>query len=121
MDCLFCKMVSGEVPTKKVYEDDLVIGVLDLYPNGEGHTLIIPKKHYTDYKEVPDELILHINEVAKKVSDKLEDKLHKNSVTFLFNYMDAQAIKHFHFHIIPAFNKEINHTQDEVYELMNED
>ena len=57
MDCLFCKIVNGEIPSKKIYEDDLVIGILDINPNGEGHTLVIPKKHYTDYKELPDELL----------------------------------------------------------------
>ena len=46
MDCLFCKMIKGEVPCKKIYEDDLVIGILDLYPDSDGHTLIIPKTHY---------------------------------------------------------------------------
>ena len=121
MDCLFCKIINGEVPSKKVYEDDLVIAILDLYPNGEGHTLIIPKKHYTDYKEINDELFIHIRHVAEKLSDKLETKLNKNSATFLFNYMDAQAIKHFHFHIIPGFNQKINKSQDEVYKLMMED
>ena len=120
-DCLFCKIVRGEIPSKKIYEDDLVIGILDIEPNGEGHTLIIPKTHYTDYKELPDELVLHIHKVAQKVSDKLESKLHKNNVSFIVNYMDAQVIKHFHLHIVPAFGKEITKTQDEVYELMTED
>lgn len=120
-DCLFCKIVNGDVPSKKIYEDDLVIGILDLYPNGEGHTLIIPKKHYTDYKELPDELVLHINKVMKEVADKLEEKLHKNSTTFIVNYMDAQVIKHFHQHIIPGYNQKINKSQDEVYKLMTED
>lgn len=121
MDCLFCKIVNGEIPSKKIYEDDLVISILDINPNGEGHSLIIPKKHYTDYKELPDDLLLHIYKVADKISDKLEGKLHKNSVSFIFNYMDAQIIKHFHLHIVPGFGKSINHTQDEVFELMKED
>ena len=120
MECLFCDIVSGKVPSKKIYEDDLVIGILDLYPNGEGHTLIIPKKHYTDYKELPNELVLHIYEVAKKVQDKLESKLHKNTVSFIVNYMDGQVIKHFHLHIIPGYKQEIKLSQDEVYKLMEE-
>ena len=121
MDCLFCKIVNGEIDSKKIYEDDVVIAILDLYPNGEGHTLVIPKKHYTDYKELPEDVLLHIERVKKILSDKLEEKLHKNSVTFLVNYMDAQAIKHYHQHIIPGFQKEITKTQDEVYKLMMED
>lgn len=120
MDCLFCKIVNGEIPTKKIYEDDLVIAFLDINPNGEGHTLVVPKKHYTDYKELPEELLIHIYKVADKISDKLEKKLNKHSVSFIFNYLDAQQIKHFHLHIVPAFGKPMNHTQDEVYSLMKE-
>ena len=121
MDCIFCKIVNGELPSKKIYEDELVIGILDINPDGDGHTLIIPKKHYTDYKELPDELILHINKVTKIIADKLESKLKKNSVTFIVNYMDAQIIKHFHKHIIPAFRQKQNYTVDEVYKLLMED
>lgn len=121
MDCLFCKIVNGEVESKKLYEDDLVIAILDLYPNGEGHTLVIPKKHYTDYKEIDDELFVHIKNVGQMLADKLESKLNKNSTTFLFNYLDAQAIKHFHYHVIPGFNQKINKTQEMVYKLMTED
>ena len=121
MDCIFCKIVNGEIPSNKIYEDDLVIAILDINPNGEGHTLVIPKKHYADYKALPDDLLLHIYKVADKISDKLEEKLQKHRVSFIFNYLDAQDVKHFHLHIVPAFGKEINHTQDEVYEMMKED
>ncbi|MCR5788117.1 MAG: HIT domain-containing protein [Bacilli bacterium] len=121
MDCIFCKIVEGSIPSKKVYEDDLVIGILDINPNGDGHTLVIPKKHYTDYKELPDELILHINKVMKTLSDKLESKLHKNSVTFLVNYLDAQEVKHFHLHIVPGFRKPLELSVDEAYEKIMED
>ncbi len=120
MDCIFCKIVKGEIPSKKIYEDDLVIGILDINPHGDGHTLIIPKNHYEDYKEIPDDLLIHINKVTMKISDKLEGVLHKNSVSFVVNYMDAQAVKHFHKHIIPGFNKGLEYTVDEVYEKIME-
>lgn len=121
MDCVFCKIVNGEIPSKKIYEDELVIGILDINPDGDGHTLIIPKKHYTDYKELPDELVLHINNVTKIIADKLESKLNKNSVTFVVNYMDAQMVKHFHKHIIPGYRKKLEYSIEEVYEKMMED
>lgn len=120
MDCIFCKIINGEIPSKKIYEDDLVIAILDINPNGDGHTLIIPKKHYTDYKELPDDLILHINNVTIKLSDKLENTLHKNSVTFIVNYMDAQVVKHYHKHIVPGYGKKLNYTVDEVYNMLME-
>lgn len=121
MDCIFCKIVNGEIPSKKIYEDDLVISFLDINPNGEGHTLVVPKKHYTDYKELPDDLLLHIFKVADKISDKLEEKLQKHRVSFIFNYLDAQEVKHFHLHIVPAFGHKITKSQDEVYNLMKEE
>lgn len=120
MDCIFCKIINGEIPSKKIYEDDLVIGILDINPHGDGHTLIIPKKHYEDYKEIPDDLLVHINKVTKKLSDKLESILHKNSVTFIVNYMDAQAVKHFHKHIVPGFHKNLEYSVDEVYKKIME-
>lgn len=120
MDCIFCKIVNGDIPSKKIYEDELVIGILDINPHGDGHTLIIPKKHYEDYKEIPDDLLIHINKVTKVLSDKLENILHKNSVTFVVNYMDAQAVKHYHKHIIPGFNKKLEYSVDEVYKNIME-
>ena len=65
MDCLFCKMIKGEIPCKKIYEDDLVIGILDLYPVSDWNTLIIPKTHYEDLTKIPDDLLIHINDVVK--------------------------------------------------------
>ncbi|MBO4601450.1 MAG: HIT domain-containing protein [Bacilli bacterium] len=121
MDCIFCKIINGEIPSKKIYEDDLVIGILDIEPNGDGHTLIIPKKHYTDYKELPDDLVLHINKVTKIIADKLESKLHKNSVTFFVNYLDAQVVKHFHKHIVPGYRQGLKYTVDEAYKIIMED
>lgn len=119
-DCIFCKIIKGEIPSKKIYEDELVIAILDIDPNGEGHTLIIPKKHYTDYKELDDDILLHIEKVKRMLADKLESKLHKNAVTFIVNYLDSQVVKHFHQHIVPGYGKEITKSIDEVYELMME-
>lgn len=120
-DCLFCKIVNGDIPSKKIYEDDLVIGILDINPDGEGHTLIIPKVHYTDYTELPDNLVLHIEKIKRLLADKLEDKLNKNAITFVVNYKDAQVIKHFHQHIIPGYKKEITKSIDEVYDLLTKE
>ena len=54
MDCLFCKIINGEIPSYKIYEDDLVYAFLDVNPKENGHTLIVPKKHYTDYLSLPN-------------------------------------------------------------------
>lgn len=62
----FCKIVNGEIPSKKIYEDEKVIAFMDINPNIDGHVLLVPKKHYTDYKELDDEIILHMNKIKKK-------------------------------------------------------
>ena len=66
MDCIFCKIIDGEIPSKKVYEDELVIVIMDVNPDSNGHMLVIPKKHYVDFKELDTSILIHINDIAKK-------------------------------------------------------
>ena len=115
MDCLFCKIINGEIPSYKVYEDDLVYAFLDVNPKENGHTLIVPKKHYTDYLELDEEIIKHILKTAKNLSSEICKKLDANGVTFAWNYGDAQVIKHFHFHIIPRYGNNTKLTIEDVY------
>ncbi len=108
MDCLFCKIVNNKVESKKIYEDDKVIAILDAYPDVDGHTLIIPKKHYTDFKELDEEILNHINKVAKMLSEKLMTTL---------NY--RQVIKHFHLHLLPDYQKKkASKSPQEIFELL---
>ena len=86
MNCLFCKIVNGEEKSFKLYEDEKVIAILDTYPTVDGHTLIIPKKHYADFKELDSEIISHIYKVAKNLSEMLMTKLKVISFTFAWNY-----------------------------------
>ena len=96
-DCLFCKIIKGEIPSKKLYEDDDILVFMDAFPNVEGHTLVIPKKHYSDIFEVDDETLCKMFKIARIESKDLMSKLNKASSTFLFNYGEDQAIKHIHF------------------------
>ncbi len=123
MDCLFCKIINKEVEATILYEDELVMVIMDAFPDVDGHTLIIPKKHYTDFTEIPDELILHINKIAKKYSQFLMDKLNKTSLTLLVNYGDMQAIKHYHLHLLPAFgpNKKPAQDKNKIAQILLED
>ena len=119
---LFCKIVNNEEKSRKIYEDDLVIAILDAYPEVDGHTLIIPKKHYTDFKELDKEILFHINEVAAMLSDKLMDKLNATGMAAIYNYKDRQFIKHFHLHLLPDFRKnKVSKDLDEVYKLLTEE
>ena len=120
-NCIFCKIVNGEIPDKEVYSDDKVIAILDLSPESDGHTLIIPKKHYTDFTELDSDILNHINEVAKKLTPILMDKMNATALTACYNYGDSQQVKHFHLHLIPNFRySKPTMTQDEAYEILKD-
>lgn len=120
MDCLFCKIINKEVESRIIYEDELVICIMDAYPNVDGHVLIIPKQHYADYTNLPADLVLHIHEVAKKLNAILLEKLHATSISMLVNYGDAQIIKHFHLHLMPNHGNAATKDVEEVYQsIMN--
>ncbi len=118
MDCLFCKIIEGAVPSKKIYEDDIVIVILDAYPNVDGHILIIPKKHYNDFTELDDNTILHINNVSKKITNLIIEKLNPKSITYLVNYLDGQKIKHYHYHILPNFGVKPKKSVEEIFSIL---
>ena len=103
MDCIFCKIAKGEIPGRVLYEDDLVMVIMDANPIVDGHILVIPKNHYTDYTELDDEITAHIFNVAKNMGNKLMIKLNVKSVTLLINYGDDQKVKHYHLHLLPDF------------------
>lgn len=122
MDCLFCKIIKGEIPSKKIYEDDLCIVIMDAYPEVDGHVLIIPKEHIEDYLMIPNDTLDHLFMVSRKIGPKLVKKLDTNKLSLLINYGDSQAIKHFHLHLLPGFSKgSTSHkTNEEVYDLIKE-
>ena len=105
MDCIFCKIINGELPSKKIYEDELVYAFMDIEPTVDGHVLLIPKKHYTDFTELDDEILCHINLVAKKMKDLVYEKLNADGVRLCVNYGMYQFVKHYHLHIIPAYKE----------------
>ena len=98
-DCLFCKILNGDIPSKKVYEDNIVSVIMDVNPNTNGHMLIIPKKHFID------DTLIHINNIAKKMKDLIYKKLNANGIKIVVNYGAYQEIKHYHMHLIPSYEK----------------
>ncbi|MDD4035917.1 MAG: HIT domain-containing protein [Bacilli bacterium] len=110
MDCLFCKIIKGEIPSYTIYEDDLVKVFLDIHPCTNGHMLIIPKEHYVNINDIDLEVLKHINNIAKEMYKLLENKLNVDGITIVQNNGSAQEIKHFHTHIIPRYiNDGIKH------------
>lgn len=121
-DCLFCKIIKKEVPSFILYEDEDLIVILDAYPDADGHTLIIPKKHYNDILELDNDTLIKLFDKAREYTTKLMDKLGKDAITFVINYGEAQVIKHFHLHLIPNYiKKEHKLSKEEVYKILTEE
>lgn len=119
MDCIFCKIINGEIPSYKLYEDDIVIAFLDINPASNGHTLIIPKKHYTDIMDLDNETLTHVFNVARKIKIELEEKLHCDGITFIQNNGEVQEVKHYHLHIKPYYKNKMGLSPvEEVYSLL---
>ena len=121
-DCLFCKIANKEIEAKILYEDEDLMVILDAYPDTDGHTLVIPKKHYEDIYSIDPEMFLKIFTTGKEKAQTLMNKLAKSSLTFLINYGDAQVIKHLHLHLLPNYGKnEHNYSKEEVYNILMKD
>ena len=118
MDCLFCKIINGDIPSYKIYEDDLVLAFLDINPISNGHTLIIPKKHFKDIDDISNDTLNYILEIAKKLKKLLEEKLKCDGISLSQNNGCAQEIKHFHLHLIPKYINENKISVDYAYELL---
>lgn len=106
MDCLFCKIIEGTIPSKTIYEDEEVKVFLDINPNTNGHCLIIPKKHIITVNEVDEELIAHILKVEKKIYQLLKEKLNIEGLTIVQNNELGQEVKHYHVHLIPRYHND---------------
>ncbi|MBR9675490.1 HIT family protein [Candidatus Woesearchaeota archaeon] len=103
--CLFCKIISGEIPSHKVYEDEKVFAFLDINPVNKGHVLVVPKNHSTDLVECSDEDLCSCMSAAKKIGSKQLEALGAKGFNTLINTRPAsgQIIYHTHIHVIPRF------------------
>lgn len=120
-DCLFCKIVNGELSSFKIYEDEIVYAFLDINPNSIGHTLIIPKTHYQDFFDIDMDTLMRIMESAKKVMNLLEEKLKPTGFTLIQNNGTVQEVKHFHLHIKPCYLKKMDaKSVEEVFQILTQ-
>jgi histidine triad (HIT) family protein len=102
-DCLFCKIISGKIPSNKVYEDDAVFAFLDIYPASEGHTLVAPKKHFSNFTDMDAEGVASLFEAARKVTFAVEKAFSAEGSNIGINNGEAagQEVPHVHVHVIP--------------------
>lgn len=102
-DCIFCLIANGQIPSSTVYEDDDFRAILDLNPAQKGHTLILPKEHYANLFEMPEELAEKVLPAAKKIAKAVMEATGADGVNLVQNNGEAagQTVSHFHLHIIP--------------------
>lgn len=104
-DCIFCKIVAGEIPSSKVYEDADTIAFMDIGPVVKGHVLVIPKKHFDPITGTPDAVLQKLIVVTKRIAQAQVDGLKADgiNVTQANGKIAGQIIPHIHFHVIPRF------------------
>lgn len=103
MNCIFCKIINGEIPGTKVYEDDKFVAILDISQLAYGHTLVIPKTHYANIYEMPADLLAEMIVVVQKLAKQITKALDAEGCNILNNNgpLAGQTVNHFHVHIIP--------------------
>ena len=118
-ECIFCKIMDGSIPSKTIYEDEIVKVFLDINPDDVGHMLIVPKKHVTDFLELDDDTLVHINHIVKDLKKLIYDKLNPDGIRLVNNYGCYQLVKHYHLHVIPCYEKDHdNLSVDEVFDKL---
>jgi len=109
MSCVFCDIVAGKIPCKKVAENDKALAFLDISPLSNGHTVIISKQHFANWQDTPLDVLTAMVELSKEVAAKLEKTKYK---PYGFNYLSnqgdlaGQAVFHVHLHVIPKYYKD---------------
>lgn len=107
-NCIFCKIAAGDIPSATIYEDDDFRVILDIEPASKGHALILPKEHYANLYELPEELASKALIVAKKVITKMTQIVKCDGYNVLQNNGEVagQTVFHYHMHLIPRYKED---------------
>ena len=107
-DCIFCKIIRGEIPSDKVYEDENIFAFLDINPVNIGHTLLAPKEHHENIFDLPENVLDKLSSASKKLSLAIKNALNADGVNVTSNNGRAagQLIDHAHIHIIPRYEND---------------
>ncbi len=128
-NCIFCKIAAGEIPSKTLYEDEQFRVILDLGPAAKGHALILPRDHYANIYEIPEETAGSAMKLAKKMAGIMTEKMHCDGFNIVQNNGEiaGQTVFHFHMHLIPRYKddgqvigwKAGSPSQEELEEIKN--
>ncbi|MBN1357491.1 HIT family protein [Candidatus Bathyarchaeota archaeon] len=104
--CIFCKIANKQAPASRVYEDEKVVAFLDIRPLNEGHTLIIPKTHYENIFDIPQELNAYLHGITKQVAIAVKKSTNADGISIIQQNGKAanQDVPHLHVHVIPRYN-----------------
>ena len=105
-DCLFCKIVAGDVDAHRVFEDDVCVGFLDNRPLFHGHTLLVPLEHHETLWDLPDELVAPLFADAKRLSAAIREAMGAQGAFVALNNVVSQSVPHLHVHIAPRNRKD---------------
>lgn len=110
-DCIFCKLSNGVFETNTIYEDDMFRVILDNGPATKGHALVLPKQHYANIYEIPEDVLSSAICVARKAAVRMKEVLHCDGVNIVQNNEAAagQTVNHFHIHVIPRYSDDGQH------------
>ena len=106
--CIFCKIIEGEIPSYKVYEDENVLAFLDIFPHTKGHVVVIPKQHYENLEDLPIEQWQYLSVGIKNSLKIVNDKISPDGCNIGINNKEVagQVVPHVHWHILPRYNKD---------------
>ncbi len=104
-DCIFCKIISGEIPSKKVYESDSVVAFLDINPANKGHVLVASKRHFENIFDITDSSLKDLVCAVKMMAKRIKSKLGTDAINIVQNNgkYAGQLVNHIHFHVIPRY------------------
>lgn len=104
--CVFCNIIEGKIPSSKIYEDDDVLAILDISQAIKGHTLVMPKKHYENILQIPEDDYIKVMSKVKKIAQVILKAFDAKGLNILnnCNEVSGQTVMHFHVHIIPRYN-----------------
>lgn len=107
-NCIFCKIIGGEIPSHVLYEDEQFKVILDVNPATKGHALILPKEHYANLYELPEETAADAMKLAQRMMRKMTEKLDCDGFNIVQNNGEAagQTVFHFHMHLIPRYKND---------------